>query len=64
MSARQLADQLGLTNPRKADATLGHAPHRRKTATGMRQDNSGSAQTEGQNHASKLPPLLNNGETQ
>jgi hypothetical protein len=35
-SARQLADQLDLTNPRKGDATLRRAPRRRKTATGMR----------------------------
>src|SRR3984893_12273947 len=46
-------DIIGRANPRKGDATLRRAPRRRKTATGMHQDGSGGAQSEGQNHASK-----------
>ncbi len=51
-------DIIGRANPRKGDATLRRAPRRRKTATGMCQDGSGGAQTEGQYHPSKVgsPP--------
>src|SRR5216684_933679 len=47
-------DIIGRANPRKGDATLRRAPRRRKPATGMRQDGSGGAQTEGQYHPSKV----------
>lgn len=39
-------------NPRKSNVVLRRVPRRRKTATGMRQDGSASAQTKGQNQAS------------
>jgi predicted RNA-binding Zn-ribbon protein involved in translation (DUF1610 family) len=52
-------DIIGRANPRKGDATLRRAPRRRKTATGMRQDGSGGAQTEVQNHASETRQPLN-----
>jgi hypothetical protein len=40
-------DIAGRANPRKGDATIRQTPRRRKTATGMRQDGSGNAQTKG-----------------
>ncbi len=55
-------DIIGRANPRKGDATLRRAPSRRKTATGTRQDGSRGAQTEGQNHASKVGSPLDMGE--
>ena len=51
-------DVIGRTNPRKGDVALRRAPRRRKTATGMRQDGSADAQTEGQNQASNVEPQL------
>jgi len=51
-------DIIGRANPRKGDATLRRAPRRRKTATGMRQDGPGGAQTAGQNYASNGLPTL------
>jgi hypothetical protein len=55
-------DIIGRANPRKGTSALRLAPRRRKTATGMRQDGSGGAQTEGQNHASKVGPPLDVGQ--
>jgi len=52
-------DIAGRANPRKGDATIRQAPRRRRTATGMRQDGSRNAQTEGQNHAAEIAQPLN-----
>jgi predicted RNA-binding Zn-ribbon protein involved in translation (DUF1610 family) len=52
-------DIIGRTNPRKGTLALRRAPRRRKTATGMRQDNSRRAQTDDQNQASEPGPTLN-----
>ena len=60
-------DVIGRANPRKGDVALRRAPRRRKTATGMRQDRSASAQTEGQNQASETahpPDIAEPGTTQ
>jgi predicted RNA-binding Zn-ribbon protein involved in translation (DUF1610 family) len=51
-------DLIGRANPRKGADALRRAPRRRKTATGMRQDGSAGAQTEGQNQASNMRPTL------
>ena len=51
-------DVIGRANPRKGDVALRRVPRRRKTATGMRQDGSASAQTRGQNQASNAGPQL------
>jgi predicted RNA-binding Zn-ribbon protein involved in translation (DUF1610 family) len=51
-------DVIGRANPRKGDVALRRASRRRKTATGMRQDGSASAQTEGQNQAANATPPL------
>lgn len=51
-------DVIGRANPRKGDVALRRAPRRRKTATGMRQDGSASAQTKGQNQASNVESQL------
>jgi len=47
-------DVIGRANPRKGGVALRRAPRRRKTAAGLRQDASASAQTEGQNQASNV----------
>jgi len=52
-------DVVGRANPRRGDVAPRRAPRRRKTATGMRQDASAGAQTEGQNQASKVGQQLN-----
>ena len=52
-------DIAGRANPRKGDQTVRQAPRRRKTATGMRQDGSGTAQTNVQNHATEIGKPLN-----
>ena len=46
-------DIIGRANPRKGTLVLRRAPRRRKAVTGMRQDGSGGAQTDDQNHASE-----------
>src|SRR6195256_3921816 len=51
-------DVIGRANPRKGDVALRRVPRRRKTATGMRQDGSASAQTESQNQASNAGAQL------
>ena len=51
-------DVIGRANPRKGDVALRPAPRRRKTATGMRQDGSAGALTEGRNQASNMRPTL------
>jgi predicted RNA-binding Zn-ribbon protein involved in translation (DUF1610 family)/transposase-like protein len=45
-------DVIGHANPRKGNVVLRRVPRRRKTATGMRQDGSASAQMKAQNPAS------------
>lgn len=52
-------DIIGRANPREGDKVLRRAPRHRKTATGMRQDGSGGATTDGQNQASTVGPPLN-----
>jgi predicted RNA-binding Zn-ribbon protein involved in translation (DUF1610 family)/transposase-like protein len=47
-------DVIGRANPRKGGVALRRASRRRKTATGMREDASAGAQTEGQNQASNV----------
>src|SRR5271166_5631341 len=51
-------DVVARTKPRKGYVALRRAPRRRKTAIGMRQDSSGRAQTDDQNHPSETgkPP--------
>src|SRR6267143_49717 len=51
-------DVSGHANPRKGNVVLRRVPRRRKTATGMRQDGSASAQTKGQNQASNAGAQL------
>src|SRR6266851_1789340 len=51
-------DVIGHANPRKGNVVLRRVPRRRKTATGMRQDGSASAQTKGQNQASNAGAQL------
>jgi hypothetical protein len=51
-------DIIGRANPRKGTLALRRAPRRRKTATGMRHDSSGGAQTADQNHASETGQAL------
>ena len=46
-------DIIDRANPRKGTPTLRRTPRRRKTAIGMRQDSSGRAQTDDQNHPSE-----------
>jgi len=46
-------DIIDRANPRKGTPTLRRTPRRRKTALGMRQDSSGRAQTDDQNHPSE-----------
>ena len=52
-------DIVGRTNPRKGETPLRRAPRQRKTATGMRQDGSGGAKSERQNHDPTVGPSLN-----
>src|SRR5271157_1240939 len=52
-------DITGHANPRKGEKVVRRAPRRRKTAAGMRQDGSGGAQTESQNHAAEIGQPLN-----
>ena len=54
-------DIVGRANPRKATQTPRRAPRSRKTATGMRQDGTGEAKTDGQNQAAPAPTTLNAG---
>jgi hypothetical protein len=52
-------DITGHANPRKGEKVVRRAPRRRKTVAGMRQDGSGGAQTESQNHAAEIGQPLN-----
>ncbi|MEK4031573.1 transposase [Methylocystis sp. IM2] len=52
-------DIAGHANPRKGEKTVRRAPRHRKTATGMRRDGSGRAQTEDQKHATEIGKPLN-----
>src|SRR6202049_3959804 len=51
-------DIIGRANPRKRTSALRRTPRRRKTATGMRPDGSGAAQTDDQNHSSETRQAL------
>jgi hypothetical protein len=51
-------DIIDRANPRKGTPTLRRTPRRRKTAIGMRQDSSGRAQTDDQNHRSETRKSL------
>ena len=52
-------DIAGHANPRKGEKTVRRTPRHRKTAAGMRQDQTSLAQTEGQNHAVEIGQPLN-----
>jgi transposase-like protein len=51
-------DVIGRANPRQGVPAIRHAPRRRKTATGMRQDDSAGALTADQNRTSNTRPTL------